>query len=80
VYASVAAATHAVAVLNSLSSKPAGLLFKVDAADDHKVMCVSTKAKQLNLKQQKWVRAALHNHTTGGKSAHHVAMGTCVTV
>jgi hypothetical protein len=78
VYDSAAAATHAVAVLNSLSDRPAVLTFSIDSADECKVMCTSTRAKKLNLKQQKWVRAALHNKTTGGKSAHHVAMGTLV--
>jgi hypothetical protein len=80
VYANTAAATHAVATLNSLSDKPTGLQFKVDAADECMMLCVSTKFKKLNLNQQKWARAALHNKTTGGKSAHHVAMGTLIAV
>jgi hypothetical protein len=79
-YANAAAATQAVTVLNSLSDKPTVLAFSIDSVDERKVLCASTRAKELNLKQQKWVRAALHNKTTGGKSAHHVAMGTCVAV
>jgi hypothetical protein len=79
-YANATAAQQAVATLNSLSDKPTELTFSIDSADVCKVLCASTRAKRLNLKQQKWVRAALHNHTTGGKSAHHQAMGTCVAV
>jgi hypothetical protein len=80
VYANPTAAQQAVAVLNNLRDKPTVLTFRVDSVDECKVLCASTRAKRLNLKQQKWVRAALHNHTNGGKSAHHVAMGTCVAV
>jgi 3-oxoacyl-(acyl-carrier-protein) synthase len=71
VYANAAAATQAVTVLNSLSDKPTVLAFSIDSVDERKVLCASTRAKKLNLKQQKRVRAALHNH---------VAMGACVAV
>jgi hypothetical protein len=75
-----AAAAQALTDLNRLSCKPAALQFELDTRSNCIVICVSTNSKKLSLKQQKWARAALQNKTTGGKSAHHVAMGTFLAV